>query len=276
MDRISDAPRDFAGLATLLAERRLDLPRRLRQVADFALAHPDDVAFGTAATLAAEAGVQPSTLVRLAQVVGYAGFSEMQRLFRARLMEARPGHRARLDALRARGVGAGPHLDGFAEAAIASLERLRARSDPTRLEAAVGLLAAADTIVLVAARRLFPVTAYLAHAFAKMEIRCRLIDHVGLLGDERLACVGPNDAVIAVSFTPYTLETIDLVGAATRAGIPVVGITDSAFSPLVAAATLWLEVAEADYAAFRSLAATFALAATLAVAVAARRRGAED
>ena len=53
--------------------------------------------------------------------------------------------------------------------------------------------------------------------------------------------------------------------------VPVVAITDSAKSPLAAAAEVWLEVAEADYGAFRSLAASFALAMTLAVATAEKR-----
>jgi DNA-binding MurR/RpiR family transcriptional regulator len=53
--------------------------------------------------------------------------------------------------------------------------------------------------------------------------------------------------------------------------VPVVAITDSAFSPLVAGAAVWLEVAEADYGAFRSLAASFALAMTLAVGTAETR-----
>jgi DNA-binding MurR/RpiR family transcriptional regulator len=55
--------------------------------------------------------------------------------------------------------------------------------------------------------------------------------------------------------------------------VPVVGITDSPFSPLVQVAHVWLEVAEADYSGFRSLSASFALATTLAVAIVSKRSG---
>ena len=48
-------------------------------------------------------------------------------------------------------------------------------------------------------------------------------------------------------------------------------MTDSALSPLAALAERRLEVVERDFGAFRSLAATFCLATTLAVAVAERR-----
>ena len=56
-----------------------------------------------------------------------------------------------------------------------------------------------------------------------------------------------------------------------RPTVPVIAITDSAFSPLARDAEIWFEVAEANFEGFRSLAATLALAMTLTVAVAEKR-----
>ncbi len=64
---------------------------------------------------------------------------------------------------------------------------------------------------------------------------------------------------------------MDLANAAAGSGVPVVSITDSAFSPLARMAGLWIEVAEANFEGFRSMAATLTLAMTLTVAVAERR-----
>ena len=77
--------------------------------------------------------------------------------------------------------------------------------------------------------------------------------------------------MLAISFTPYAPITAELAATAARRRVPVVAITDGAFSPLVYGAEVWLEVAEADYAAFRSLSASFALAMALAVGTAERR-----
>ena len=66
----------------MLASGTIHFPKRLRQVAIFLWQHPSDVAVGTISQVAEQAGVQPSTLVRFAQIFGYAGFSDFQALFK--------------------------------------------------------------------------------------------------------------------------------------------------------------------------------------------------
>ena len=88
---------------------------------------------------------------------------------------------------------------------------------------------------------------------------------------EQIGAARDGDALIAISFTPYTPATIELANAFSGRGFPVVAITNSAFSPLAPAATARIEIVEADVGGFRSLAATFCVAMTLAVAVAERR-----
>lgn len=269
-----DTPRDFEGLKALLATRVDTLPRRLQQVAAFAMNHPDEVAFGTAASIAELAAVQPSTLVRFAKAVGYSGFSDLQIVFRRRLRDRWPDYADRLRSLNDAGAGGREPLGllfGFTDSATVSLERLRQTVSGADLDAAVELLAGAQTIYLLGQRRSFPVASYLAYALPKLKLRAVLIDNVGNLGPEQLGNAGPSDVLLAISFTPYTAFTVELAHEAQRRGIPVVAITDSIFSPLTSAARVWFEVVEADFGAFRSLSATFCLAMALAVAVGERR-----
>jgi len=268
------APEDYEGLRTLLLSRRDSMPKRLKQVASFALDHPEEMAFGTVAGIAEHAGVQPSTLIRFAKSLGYDGFSHLQQIFRDRLRERFPDYRERLRVLRdAEGhhVHAATLLQGFADAATVSIERMRTSVRPEEFARAIETLAKADTIYLLGARRVFPISAYCAYAFGKLGVRAILIDHIAQLGPEQLATATERDAVLAISFTPYSPVTADLAAAAARRNIPVVAITDSAFSPLVTSADVWLEVAEADFGAFRSLSASFALAMALAVGTAEKR-----
>lgn len=267
---------EFDGFVALLRERGPALPKRLRQVADYALANPDDMALSTAAQVAQQAGVQASTLVRFAQALDYSGFSELQQLFRSRLRQQFPDYRERLAALRDEGA-AGPNmaqvlLDGFVEASRSSLSRLQATVRHGDIDKATDLLANAETIILVGARRMFPVVSYLAYAFGKLGIRAVLVDNVASLAPEQAAIARQGDVVVAVSCAPYTPATIAIAGEAHRKGIPVIAVTDGALSPLAQHCSLWIAVEEADYGAFRSMSATFALAMTLAVGTAEKAR----
>lgn len=267
-------PRDFPALQALIAERAGELPRRLMQVASYAVERPDDIAFGTVASAAAQAGVQPSALVRFAQAMGYRGFSELQEVFRGRLRDKVPTYKERLALLRQHQPGAFKAqalFEGFSEASEKSLARLREKLDGAMLETAVAALAEADTIYLVGLRRSYPVASGMAYAFGKLGVKYILVDGAGGLAPEASGFGTGRDAMFAVSFAPYASETIALATAAAARGVPVIAITDSAFSPLARLAQPWFEVAEANFEGFRSLAATLALAMSIAVAVAERR-----
>ena len=268
------APKDFVGLKALIIERGKSLPKRLSQIAAFALNNPDDIAFGTVASIAEQAQVQPSSLIRFSQAMGYQGFSELQEIFRARLRDRVPNYEERIAQLREHAKSASKArilFDGFSEAAQKSIADLGSKIDAKVLDKAVARLAAAQTIYIIGLRRSFPISSYIAYAFGKLGIRHVLVDGLGGLASNDIAFATPKDAALAVSFTPYASETVALVAQAARAHVPVIAVTDSAFSPLARDAEIWFEVAEANFEGFRSLAATLALAMTLTVAVAEKR-----
>ncbi|HJW78577.1 MAG: MurR/RpiR family transcriptional regulator [Microvirga sp.] len=265
-------PRDFERFRELLLDRRDGLPSRLVRAAEYALAHPDEIAFGTVASVAEAAEIQPSALIRFAKALGYNGFSELQEVFRHRLRERWPPYGERLAKLRTEAPdGPAGLLKRFSASSALSLAKLDDTVVPEDLERAVSVLAGAATIHLLGLRRAFPVASYLAYALGKLQVSANLVDHVGALAGEQIGAARDGDALIAVSFTPYTPATIELANAFSAKGFPVVAITDSAFSPLAPAATARIEIVEADVGGFRSLAATFCVAMTLAVAVAERR-----
>ena len=269
------APADFESLRAMIVARRHSLPKRLAQVAAYTLENPDDVAFGTAASVAASAEVQPSTLVRFAQYFNLDGFSGLQQIFRDRLKERTASYEERLAQVDAETHGESHEraiLDGFMSAAGRSIERLSRNIEPGNLERAVEILAKAETIHLVARRRSYPISSYMAYAFGKLRIRHTLVGSASGIDPENLDFATPRDAVLAISFSPYASETAAYVRNLAERDIPVISITDSAFSPLAEYAVAWFEVVEADFAGFRSLSATMALAMALTVAVAERRQ----
>jgi DNA-binding MurR/RpiR family transcriptional regulator len=270
----TEAPRDFLTLKQRIGERAGALPRRLTQVAAYALEHPDEIAFGTVASIAIAANVQPSTLVRFAQTLGYQGFTDLQDVFRSRLRDRILNYDERIEHLRQSNVKASKAsviFDGFSDAATKSLNDLREKLDAAKLEEAVSALAKAETIYLVGLRRSFPITSYMSYAFGKLGIRNNLIGAMGGLAQEDVSFATSKDVILAISFTPYASETVSLTQACHARNVPIIAITDSPFSPLTPLAKTWFEVTEANFEGFRSMAATLSLAMTLTVAVAERR-----
>lgn len=267
-------PRDFEGLRSVIIERKADMPKRLAQVAAFALANPDEMAFGTAASIAGAAEVQPSTLVRLAHHLGYEGFTDFQTVFRERLRDRTLSYEERLATLENEGATSNEAklLSGFFGAASESIAKLAASIDPTTFASAVDVLARAETIYLVAKRRSYPLTAHIAYAFGKLGIRHQIIASPNGIDAEMVQFATGRDAVIAASFSPYAADSLAQSQALAARNVPIIAITDSVFSPLAASATHWFEVSEADYGGFRSLSASMALAMALPVAIAEKRR----
>ena len=260
------APQTVEAFSARLADLSDGLPKRLRQCADHVAANLDRIAVSTVADLAAGADVPPSAVMRFCQIMGFSGFSDMQRLFRDAYAPALPDYATRLANLRggARG-GAGRLLAEFVEAGRLSLEGLTTAVDEKALERAVSVLAGAGVVHVMGLRRAYPVASYLAYVFEKMSVPAMLHEGAGRL-DHRHA-IRPGDAVLAISFAPYSEETLALVADARARNLPVVALTDHKASPLARMADPVLTVQEVDFGAFRSLSATLTMAIALAVAV---------
>lgn len=267
---IEPAPDSFEALRAAIAARYPGFSKRLKTIAEFALAHSDLIALETVAVIAARADVQPSALVRFAQALGFDGFSEMQRLFRAQLVERMPSYDDRIRTLEARfGVAEaalGP-LNAFIDTAIGALERLRGDVEPTVFARAVDILAAADCVHLAAQRRSFPIAVYLSYLLAQLDRPVHLLDNFGGMLAEQARAIRPGDALFVVTFRSYAPEVLEVARRARQAGVPIVAITDSDLSPVYPIADACFVVHEGEIDNFRSLSATPCLALALAVAL---------
>jgi len=264
------APVSMDEFQARLVEISEGLPKRLLQCADYIALNIDRIAVSTVAELSAAAGVQPSAFMRFCQLMGFSGFSEMQRMFRETYRNRWPDYSTRLENLRAQG-GNSPSalLAEFVEAGRASLSNLASTIDPVILDRAVEALVQAEMIHIIGLRRSFPIASYLTYAFEKMKIPAMLHDGVGNFNHS--SALRKGDALIAITFAPYTQDTVDLARRAHEAGHYVVAITDALNSPLHKISAASLMVSELDVGAFRSLSASLSLALALSVAVGARR-----
>ena len=259
-------------LEQLIEQRFTTLSNRLQQVARYLLDHPDTVAFGTTATIACGAGVHASALVRFANAFGFSGFSQMQQLFKDRLVQTGPDYQSRIAAVKQDDsvpeAQAGlMYLQQISAANERAMLQLTEELDPALITQACELLAQARIIHLQGARRAYPVASYASYLLSNTGLPVQLLDGVGYMQQAALNLVTAQDVILAISFAPYAAETQLAISRAKAVGAKVIVITDSRVSPLAAEADVTLLVREAEVHSFRSLNASMNLIQGLVLAL---------
>ena len=264
---------NFEQLVAALAAAFPRLSRQQQLIAQFVLEHPDKLALGTVATVAEAVAVQPSALIRFANALEFGGFTEMQQVFRSRLLDRSSSYRERIDAMRrsrqpgalaASGAGV---LHQFVAEGVAELSQLEDNVRTSDLNAAAGLICKARRVHVLAQRRAFPVAGYLSYALAQLDIKAQLLDGVGGMLPDVLRQIDGDELLLVTSFKNYSPEVVDAAAKAHARGVPVVAITDFALSPLKPHADVCFELGQGADAAFRSLVAPLCLAQALVVSV---------
>jgi len=116
-----------------------------RRVADLVLGDPSRLAFGSVATVAADAGVGNSTVMRFASRIGFAGFRELQDAARVEM-----DGRLRQATHRIRQHPTGDPIARARDVELANLQETFARIDPTVATDAAAALASAGHVAVLA------------------------------------------------------------------------------------------------------------------------------
>ncbi|UKK83126.1 MurR/RpiR family transcriptional regulator [Sphingopyxis sp. BSN-002] len=271
LNDVATAPVSAEELRAEIVSRYETLSKRLKQIARYILDEPNDIALETLAVIADRCGVQPSAIVRFAKSFGFEGASQMQRLFRDGLLSnnAALGYSERVrqldQATNAREAEPENLLSEFVEGNSLAIQNLLQTVSGADMRAAVDLLMAADTVHVAGFRRSFPVASYIAYSLLQAGKRTVFIDGVGGLGLQQVHAIGPDDLLIAISFHPYSEETVAVVNAAKASGGRVLAISDSLVSPVAKPAEHVLQIREAEVRKFRSLSASMCLAQALVI-----------
>lgn len=268
MSIVRDGAMSFDQLRELINDRFDSLSPHLQRVARYALQHTNEFALATVAEIAERNDVQPSSVVRFAQTFGFRGFSDLQKIFRHRLIEGTPELRSEIYAghksLEQLAEDDPLHLfDDFTKASIDALNGLRSSIDNDDLKQALRMLDRAETIYVIGQRRAFPVAAYIAYGLARLELKSILVDFVGGMALQQTAAMTERDLLVATSFAPYAPDVVKIVKLVHNRSIPVLAITDSGRSPLATHSSLAFKVRDDSIRRFRPLSPSIVLAQCL-------------
>ena len=240
----------------LILDRFAGLSPTLQQAAKFTLDHPNEVVIGSMRTLAQRAGAQPASFVRLAQALGLTGWPELKQAFAAELGLDPQGYGQRAKKLAGRGRDAALLGEMFA-VQRRNLDATEAHCAAS-LRGAAKVLRRAGTVHVAGFRASFAIASSLVYGYRLFRQSVHLVDGLGGGLEMQLRGVQPRDAVVVISFAPYSREALIVAQAARSAGAQLVALTDSSAAPIALGADAVIPFAVASPSFFPSVAAGIA------------------
>jgi DNA-binding MurR/RpiR family transcriptional regulator len=205
-----------------------ELSPRLQLVAKYILDHPSDFGLDPIRKTAHKSGVSTYTLVRLAAHLGFASYDSLREPFRMALVDTaspapQPGW---LESLSEKGE-IGKTQAEAAQNSLAIVSRSLEHQNPGQIARIVEMLLEARTVYITAVRASYGLAYYL-HYMGRMALpSMQLIPrHMSSAIDE-LHNASKEDVLIAITFDPYSRETVEACAFARERGAKLILLSDS-------------------------------------------------
>ncbi|KPB02599.1 MurR/RpiR family transcriptional regulator [Ahrensia marina] len=247
-----------------LAKRYVDLSAKLRQAADFVVAHPFEVATRSLRSISSDIEIAPATFTRLAQALDYASYEELREEIRNSIGRNSRTLSDGVERIQTQHAGSGSSFaNEHLSACIKNIETLRADIDEEKAGRVVTKLAAARKVFLFGALGSAGVAEYMAYAAAFITDNWQLASRTGASLGGGLLGLNSDDVLIVFTKEPHANQAIKAAEMAAASGCFVVVITDSHRCPALTYASAHFIVPTQSPHFFSSYAATIALVETI-------------
>lgn len=235
MNKIIVPNSDPTDVLEVLGEGLPSLTPELRKAASYVLENPHDVSISSIREIAEAAKVKPNTFVRMAREFGFEGYDDFREPFREEIRRGGASFpdRARwLQSLSSEGKLGGLYAD-MVNSALQNIEETFAGISTDDLKrAAETIWNARDVYTLGVGVNNSNARNFTYLASTGM-VRFHAIPKAGSTAVDDLAWADENVVLIAITCKPYRSEVVEAVKIAREQGVKVIGISDSAASPII-------------------------------------------
>ena len=255
---------------TVLKENAPGFSKGQRRIAAYITEAYDKAAFMTANRLGKTVGVSESTVVRFAVDLGYDGYPSMQKAMQEMVLN-RLTSVQRIEVANDR-LGDQDIISMVLHSDMEKLRRTEETVNREEFSASVNAILKAKRVYILGVRSAAPLANFLGYYLNYMFNNVNVISGFSA-GEmfEKIVGITSEDAVVAFSFPRYSSSTIKGARYCRSTGASVIGITDSAQSPLAQCCDHVL-LAKSDMVSLvDSLVAPLSMVNALIVAIAAKR-----
>ncbi|MCX7975223.1 MAG: MurR/RpiR family transcriptional regulator [Candidatus Aminicenantes bacterium] len=208
-----------------IKEKLPSLTRSQKIIADYMIEHPQKFALSSLQQLENELKVSKSTIVRMAQFLGYDGFYSLKADFLEEIKNS-------LEPIeRYKKFLSTPHeridfITLIAEETTKNIEKTLQLIDKTQYEKALELIKEAKHIYFIGMGISSCLAEIANYLFNRAAIKSTFMPYGALKFTEQIVAISRKSVVFAFSFPPYSRETINAARYAQSRGIKVISITD--------------------------------------------------
>ncbi|MBY6122274.1 MurR/RpiR family transcriptional regulator [Mameliella alba] len=250
-------------LETRIAHRYGGLSHKLREAADYVIAHPVEVATRSLRSVSAASAVSPATFSRLARALDFTSYEELRELSRQAIGDQVVSFAEKATQLQTPGEEDASMLDRQAGACMSNIASLAQGIDRERLQEAVDALARARRVTVFGAFASHGIAEHLAYLANYFQSDWTVLSRAGSALSAAIGLLQPGDVFLVITKTPYARRAVFATQMARESGATTIVLTDTHASPALMHADLGFCVPSDSPQFFSSYVATLALMETL-------------
>ncbi len=209
-----------------------NLTESQKVIANYIVENTQKFALSSIREIEEELKTSKSTIVRLAQVLGYDGFQELKNTFLKKI-------RTDLDPVNRYKVylsstdSESNYLETIAQESLENINSTLQVIDDSQYKKAVKLIEKAEYVYTLG----HGISAYLAdltsHLLNSVAIKSTKLRYGGITFAEEIVNISNKDLIIALTFPEYSDETIEACAYANKKGIKIIAITDKMTNEII-------------------------------------------
>ncbi len=241
------------------------LTPKLQAAARYILDHPKEVALQSMRSLAANANLQPASMLRLAKELGFDSYDTVRAVYVHWLSSQDASFVQRASQLRQKSSDDGTSglLAEIFNKELGNLDHALGKENHQAFDAAQRLLKSADRIYVFGIRSLYPAAFYLHYICQTFTDNTKLIAGTAYTYVDDIRRIKENDVLVVFSSDPYTNLSIELVNYAMQRSAKIIAITDSIVAPIAQMADVTIVGTNSGPSLFPSILPAIAIAQTL-------------
>ena len=224
-----------------IRKKLTDLTRSQKAIANYIVENPHKFALCSIRELEKELKISKSTIVRLAQTLGYRGYYELK----AEFLESMRNNLGPIG--RYKTFLSEPHeklnfIGLIAEETINNIQKTLQLIDQAQYKKALEILKEANHVYAIGVGISSCLAEMAAYLFNRVSINSSHLTYGALKFTEKIINLSPDDVIFAFSFPPYSRETIEAARYAKERGLKVISVTDKATSEIVQYSDVFIQI----------------------------------